>query len=131
MEHHHLQSIFTHIVICGSPKGPVQSTEPMLVPHLTDEETDPQAHWAAHPGWRRAQLRPGLSAVQGTLGKATAVAALLEGNEHTAGAYYVPGMLRATKSENSDILFFWSPKPLWMVAAATKLKEPRSLEGKL
>ena len=31
MEHHHLQSIFTHIVVCGSPKGPVQSTEQMLV----------------------------------------------------------------------------------------------------
>ena len=44
MEHHHLQSIFTHIVTCGSPKGPVQSTEQTLVtpphrrgPHLTGQ----------------------------------------------------------------------------------------------
>ena len=29
-----------------------------------------------------------------------------------------------------QILFSWAPKPLWMVSAATKLKDACSLEGK-
>ena len=32
---------------------------------------------------------------------------------------------------NSDSLFFGSPKSLWMVTAAMKLKDGYSLEGKL
>ena len=32
---------------------------------------------------------------------------------------------------NSDRLFSWAPKSLWMVTAAMKLKDTCSLEGKL
>ena len=35
------------------------------------------------------------------------------------------------KRRNSDILFSWAPKSLWMVTAAMKLKDACSLEGKL
>ena len=31
----------------------------------------------------------------------------------------------------SDILFSWAPKSLWIVTAATKLEDTYSLEGKL
>jgi len=31
----------------------------------------------------------------------------------------------------SDILFFWTPKSLWMVTATMKLEDAYSLEGKL
>ena len=34
-------------------------------------------------------------------------------------------------SENSDRLFSWAPKSLWMVTAAMKLKDTCSLEEKL
>ena len=34
------------------------------------------------------------------------------------------------KSGNSNILFSWAPKSLWMVTAATKLKDACSLEEK-
>ena len=35
------------------------------------------------------------------------------------------------KRRNSDILFSWAPKSLWMVTEALKLKDICSLEGKL
>ena len=35
------------------------------------------------------------------------------------------------KIGNSDILFSWVPKLLWTIAAAMKLKDVCSLEGKL
>ncbi|CAN0269011.1 unnamed protein product [Rangifer tarandus platyrhynchus] len=56
------------------------------ISEVTDSQT--QKSWDG----ARKGLDSGLvySAAQGALGKATFVAALLEGNEHTAGAYYVP-----------------------------------------
>ena len=35
------------------------------------------------------------------------------------------------KSENSQISYSWAPKSMWMVTAATKLKDSCSLEEKL
>ena len=35
------------------------------------------------------------------------------------------------KNGNSDVLFSWAPKSLWMVTVAMKLKDPCSLEEKL
>ena len=38
---------------------------------------------------------------------------------------------RGKKWKQWQILFSWAPKSLWMVTAATKLKDAYSLEGKL
>ena len=37
---------------------------------------------------------------------------------------------RWENNENSDRLFFWAPKSLWMVTAATKLKDACFLKKK-
>jgi len=35
------------------------------------------------------------------------------------------------KNRNSDRLFSWAPKPLWMMTAAKKIKDTGSLEENL
>jgi len=37
----------------------------------------------------------------------------------------------ANRSQKRDILFSWSPKSLWKVTAATKLKDACTLEEKI